>query len=451
MSTVPSRLALRIFLVVWCGRLVSYIGSGLTSFALSLHVYQRSGSITQFSLTSFSYFLPQLLLSPVAGALVDRWDRRRVMLLADLGAGLGTLSSWALVAASEAGHWQLQNWHLYLTIGLGACFSAFRAPAFQATTALLMPKRHLARANSLLELAAGTGQIVAPVVAGLLLGHIGLSGVLLLDLGTLSFAIGSLLLVRFPAPPPSEEGQRGRGQLAQEIATGWRFIRSREGLLRLLAFMAIANLTTAMVLVLLTPLALSFTSAATLGALMSSSGMGMMLGSIMMGVWGGPRRRMLGVIGFHAMAGVSLLAACLPPHVLVLGTAVFCFLFAVPVVSSCAQAIWQTKVPPDMQGRVFAARRMVALVSPPLAALFAGPLADRCFEPWMAQGGLLAGTVGELMGTGRGRGIALLLAVLGLVILLNAVGAWRSASMRNLEEDLPDVLPDASSPRVAAG
>jgi MFS family permease len=430
---------------------VSYIGSGLSSFALSLHVYQGSGSITQFSLTSFSYYLPQLLLSPVAGALVDRWDRRRVMLLADVGAGLGTLSSWALVAASEAGHWKLQNWHLYLTIGLGACFTAFRAPAFQATTALLMPKRHLARANSLIELAAGTGQIVAPVVAGALLGRIGLSGILLIDVATLSVAISSLLLVRFPEPPLSEEGQRGRGRLRQEIATGWRFIRSRLGLLRLLVFMAIANLTTAMVLVLLTPLALSFTDAATLGALMSTSGVGMMLGSITMGVWGGPQRRILGVIGFHMLAGVSLLAAFLPPHVVLLGAAVFCFLFSVPMVSSCAQAIWQTKVPPDMQGRVFAVRRMVGLVSPPLAALAAGPLADRYFEPWMAPGGALASTVGQLMGTGPGRGIALLLVVLGAIILVNAVMAWLSPFVRYLEQDLPDTLPDSSAPRVATG
>ncbi|HEX8434219.1 MFS transporter [Archangium sp.] len=449
MSATPSNSALRIFLVTWVGRLVSYIGSGLSSFALSLHVYQSSGSITQFSLTSFSYFLPQLVLSPVAGALVDRWDRRRVMLLADLGAGLGTLSSWLLVAASEAGHWKLQNWHLYLTIGLGACFASFRAPAFQATTALLMPKRHLARANSLLELAAGTGQIVAPVVAGALLGRIGLSGILLIDLSTLTFAMGSLLLVRFPAPPRSEEGQRGRGQLSEEIATGWRFIRSRPGLLRLLAFVAVANLNTALVLVLLTPLALSFTDAATLGALMSSSGMGMMIGSIAMGVWGGPRRRMLGVIGFHVLAGVSLLAACLPPHVVLLGGAVFFFLFSVPVVSSCAQAIWQTKVPADMQGRVFAVRRMVALVSPPVAALVAGPLADRYFEPWMAPGGALAGTVGRVMGTGPGRGIALLLVVLGTVILVNAVTAWLSPAMRNVEEELPDTLPEPSVLRAA--
>ena len=177
--------------------------------------------------------------------------------------------------------------------------------------------------------------------------------------------------------------------------------------------------------------------------------MGMMIGSIAMGVWGGPRRRMLGVIGFHVLAGVSLLAACLPPHVVLLGGAVFFFLFSVPVVSSCAQAIWQTKVPADMQGRVFAVRRMVALVSPPVAALVAGPLADRYFEPWMAPGGALAGTVGRVMGTGPGRGIALLLVVLGTVILVNAVTAWLSPAMRNVEEELPDTLPEPSVLRAA--
>ena len=200
----------RIFLLTWSGQLVSLVGSALTSFAVGIKIYQDSGSVTDLALVSFLYAVPILLLSPVAGALVDRWDRRRAMLYSDIGAGAGALAMLGMLAADRAGLWSLRPLYLLGPIMVTAVFDAFRWPAYQATTALLVPKRHLGRANGLVELASGTGQVIAPALAAALLTRIGIELVILIDVGTFAFAVLSLAMLRFPAPPASEAGRAAK-------------------------------------------------------------------------------------------------------------------------------------------------------------------------------------------------------------------------------------------------
>lgn len=441
----------RVFGITWLGQVASLIGSGVTHFALGIEIYKRSGSVTQFSLLTFFYLLPMALVSPLAGALVDRWDRRKVMLLSDLGSGIASICIWAMLQASAAGAWTLQSWHFYGPIILSALFNAFRWPAFQASTTLMVPKEQLARANGFVELASGVGQLVSPVLAGVLLLKIGLQGIVLMDLSTFAFSMVTLLMVRFPKPPVSAEGEAARGSLWKEMGLGWRFIRSRPGLVGLLGLLAVINIVMGMVVVLITPLILSFTDAATLGKVMSLSGLGMLFGGIAMGVWGGPKRRIHGVLGFTMLAGLPLMLAVLPPSPWLMGVSAALFLFNIPIVSSCAQTIWQQKVPPDVQGRVFSVRRVVNLLAAPVASVLAGVLSDAVFEPWMAKDGALANSVGQLVGTGTGRGIALLFSALGAVLVVQALAAWQNPHIRNLEEELPDAESGTLTPaRVPA-
>lgn len=433
------------FGLTWFGQAVSLLGSGLTSFALGLHIYQQSGSITKFSLASFCNLLPTMLLSPIAGALIDRWDRRRAMLLSDLGAGFGSILVWLLLMAGERGVLSLQPWHFYAPIAMSSAFGAFRFPAYYATTTLLVPKKQLTRANSLVDLAAGTTQIASPVVAAALVLRIGLKGVVLIDLATFGFAVTTLLIVRFPRPPESAAGRAGRGSLRSEMAYGWRFLRERPGLLRLLAFVTVSNLILALVTLLITPLILGFTNVQMLGVILSLAGLGMLAGGIVIGAWGGPKRRVRGILGFHMLAGIALLMAALPPTAPVVAAGAALYLFTNPMLASCSLAIWQSKVPPDLQGRVFAVRRMISLGAPPVAALLCGPLSDKLFEPWMAPGGALADSAGRVLGTGTGRGIALLFVVLGACVFLNVLLAYLSPRLRNVEDELPDAIPDHAS------
>ncbi|WIG98039.1 MFS transporter [Myxococcus sp. SDU36] len=428
----------RVFSLIWLGQLVSSLGTGLTQFSVGVFVYQNSDSVTEYSLASFFGFLPMVLLAPVAGSMVDRRNRQRVMLLADLGAMTAIGLMWCLVAADRAGLWALQNWHFYPPLALSAAFSTFRILAFSTTTPLLVSKQNLGRANGMVELAMSAGQLLGPALAGVLVVSIGLQGVLLIDLATFLFALATLLSVRIPQP---EAGQReARKSLWTDIALGWRFIRERPGLLGLLAFSSAVNLVSVLVTVLITPLVLSFTDPATLGLVVSCSGVGMVAGGITMGVWGGPKRRIFGVLGAELVAGLALLAAALPASVFVVACAAFVFMFTAPVAMGCSQAIWQSKVPPAIQGRVFSTRRMLALIAPPIAALLAGPLTDKLFDPWMAQDGALASTFGQVLGTGPGRGIALLYVALGIMLAGCVLLTWSSPRVRGVEDELPDAL-----------
>jgi DHA3 family macrolide efflux protein-like MFS transporter len=436
----------RTFLLIWLGQSVSLIGSGLTGFALGVYVYQRTGSVTQFALISLSTALPGILFSPIAGALVDRWDRRRAMILSDLGAGLCTLSLALLLLTSR-----LQVWHIYIAMALSSTFSSFQWPAYSATVTLLVPKEQYGRSSGMIQLGEAVAHILSPVLAGVLIGLIRVQGVMLIDFGTLLFAVAMLLIVRVPRPPETAEGRSGRGSLLREAAYGWTYIRARPGLFGLLLFFAATNFSAGIVGVLFTPLVLSFSSADVLGLLMSIGGLGFMAGSLTMSAWGGPKRRVYGILGSSVLMGAVLFVAGIPPSLWTLGPAAFWYFYSLPIMNGCSQAIWQSKTAPDVQGRVFAVRRMIAWSSTPLAYIVAGPLADRVFEPLLAEGGALADSVGRIIGVGPGRGMGLLFIIMGFLILLAVLAAFSHPRVRRVELDLPDHVAEQMGAPVAVG
>jgi len=434
---------LRIFLITWLGQLVSLVGSGLTSFAVGIKIYQDSGSVTLLSLVSFCYVMPLVLLSPIAGTFIDRWDRRRAMLLADIGAGTGAVIMWALLGAGAS----IPPWVFLGPIVMSSAFDAFRWPAYQAATTLLVPKQHLGRANGLIELASGVGQVAAPALAAALVVRIGVQRVVFLDVMSFVVAIGSLASVRFPKPPARDaaEGDEkpGKKTFLDESLLGWRFIRARPGLVALLALGVTNNVVFGIITVLITPLVLGISNVATLGRVLSIAGVGMLVGGIVQSVWGGPRRRIHGFVGFIALSGVVLFMGAAPPSVSLFATGAALFLFCAPLIVGSAQTIWQSKTPHDVQGRVFAFRRMIVAGAAPLGNLVAGPLADRFFEPWMAANGALAGSVGALIGVGPGRGIGLLFVLLGVIRLGFAMSGVFYPRVWNVEDEIPDAIHDA--------
>jgi MFS transporter, DHA3 family, macrolide efflux protein len=443
MRQILKQPGLRAFLLIWFGQLISLTGSGLTGFALGVWVYLSTGSVTQFALISVSTTLPAILFSPIAGALVDRWDRRIAMIVSDAGAGVSTLII-ALLLLTE----QLEIWHIYLLVGISSTFSAFQWPAYTAATTLLIPKEHFGRASGLVQLAEAAAQIVAPMLAGALLGLIQVQGILLIDFATFLVALATLLIVRIPRPAQTAEGATGKGSLLQEAVYGWRYIKTRRGLLGLLLLFATTNFYFGIATILFTPLVLSFTTPAVLGVLMSIVGVGLLAGSLTMSAWGGPKRRIRGIIGFTMLQGLAMHLAGAPPQVALIAPSVFVIFFISPIVNGCSQAIWMSKTPPDVQGRVFSVRRMIAWSTMPLSYLIAGPLADMVFEPMMAEGGLLASSVGQFIGVGEGRGVGLLFIVLSTLTVITALLAFQYAPLRNVEGDLPDAIGDGG---LAAG
>lgn len=443
---------MRTFLVIWFGQLVSTLGSGLTGFALGVWIYQETGSTTLFAFNLLAFAVPNLIVSPFAGALVDRWDRRRVMILSDTGAGLSTLAV-ALLYFSGG----LEVWHVYILTAINSAFSAFQWPAYSAVTTLLVPKAQLGRAGGMVQIGEAISALASPAIAGVLFVTAGIQGVVMVDFATYLVALLTLMAVRVPRPPATQAGAEGRGSLMQEAAYGWKYIVTRKGLLGLLVIFAATNFLTSLWNPLLPPMILEMSSPKVLGYLASIVGLGMLLGTLVMSAWGGPKRRIHGVLAFLMISGVFQMLLGVSPSLVLIAIAGFGAMFVMPIINASSQAIWQTKVAPDVQGRVFAVRRMIAWSAMPLAYLVAGPLADRVFNPLLMEGGALASTVGQVLGVGPARGTGLLFVISGLLSVLVAGGGYLYPRTRYLEDELPDAMPEkpsgsaASEPAAEAG
>ncbi|MEA2176398.1 MAG: transporter, family, macrolide efflux protein [Blastocatellia bacterium] len=424
-----------VFTLMLIGQLVSLTGSGLTTFALGVWVFQRTGSVTQFALISVFIVLPAILISPFAGALVDRWDRRTALILSDAGAGLCVLGVALLLYAER-----LEVWHIYIANTLISLCTAFQWPAFSAAISLLVSKKQLGRASGMVQTVQAISRLVSPVLAGVLVVTIKIHGVILIDFATFLFSLVTLLLIAIPRPVVSQEGAAAKGTLLSEATYGWKYVKARPGLLGLLIFFAVSNFLLGVVTVLATPLVLTFASAAVLGVVLSVGGSGMLVGSLLMSIWGGPKRRIYGVIGFMMLSALCMVLAGARSSASLLAVAAFIFFFGLPISLGSSQAIWQSKVAPDVQGRVFAIRSMIAWSAMPLAYLCAGPLADRLFEPLLAPGGKLNGSIGRLIGVGPGRGIGLLFITMGFITAMMTIAGFLYPRLRLVEDELPDVI-----------
>lgn len=436
--------SMRTFLIIWAGQVISIVGSGLTGFALAVWIFERTGEATPFALTALFASLPRVLISPVAGAVADRVSRRTIMILADTGNALVTLAVLLMLRAGE-----LQIWQIFVVAAVGSVFGGFQEPAYTASITMLVPKKHFARASGLVHMAHALESLISPLLAGILFVVIGLEGIVLIDFATYFFAIGALLFVRIPDPEPSAE-EREQRSMWGDIAFGWSYLRARAGLLGLLIYFGLVNYMLNSVFVLLGPLVLSFTDAAALGAIQTVMGAGMLVGSIAISSWGGPSRRIRGVLTFIAIGGVGLVVLGLQASPLVIGAGILLLALMVPMASGTSQAIFLAKVEPAVQGRVFAMRGMVARSIIPLAFLTAGPLADRVFEPLMrSPGSALLSGIGSMIGTGAGRGIGLMFILAGLLMLVATAVAFAYPRLRMVEDELPDVVDDAEQAQEA--
>lgn len=429
-----------VFSLIWLGQAISLVGSGLTEFALGVWVYQRTGVATDFALIVFFITLPHVAVSPIAGAIVDRWDRRLVMVLSDSGAALSSLSVAALAWSGA-----LDVWHVYVAALVTSTCAAFQFPAYASLISRLVPKAQLGRANGMVELAWAGGQVASPILAAALLGAISLHGIILLDVLTFAVGVTALLLVRVPRSEIVAEAPAPHGSLLREAAYGWRFIVARPGLRGLLGLFVVINFGIGLFNGLFAPMVLAFAPAEVLGTIMSIGGSGLLLGGLLMTVWGGPRRRLAGILVPVPLLGICMVAMGLQAAPAMIAVAGFLYLFVQPFVNGCDQALWQCKVPHDVQGRVFATRRAIEYSSVLLAYLVAGPLADRLFTPLLVEGGPLAASVGQVLGVGPGRGIGLLFVLAGLGIVLVSAWGWASPRIRRLEEELLDAGPDPSA------
>jgi MFS family permease len=350
------------------------MGSAMTWFGFTIWAWEKTGKASALATLSFFTFLPAVLLTPLAGAFVDRWDRKLVMLLSDFATALGTLMIFLVYSFGS-----LQLWHVYVVSILAGFFTAFQYPAYAAAVTTMLSKDDYTRAEGLLGSARALSGILAPIFAAALLGWIGLSGIMLIDLVTFLAAFGTLILIRIPQPRQTEVGRQSQGTLWEEILFGFRYIQERQSLRSLTILFMLAGIFLAIGATLMAPLVLRLTqnSESALAAVQSTGAAGGVAGSVVLSLWGGTKRRIHNVL--IGGAGASLLGMLwlgLSGAVLFWAIGSFFFSFFEPFVEGGNLAIWQTKVEADVQGRVFAARHLLVQVPYLFGILLAGYLAE---------------------------------------------------------------------------
>jgi DHA3 family macrolide efflux protein-like MFS transporter len=433
----PTRIAhgMKIFTTIWIGQFISTIGSGLSGFALSVWLYQETGSPTLFAISMFVYFLPTVVFAPFAGLITDRFDRRIVMILADSLAGVGTVTVGLLYLTGN-----LAVWHIYLVHVFYSVANTLQWPAYGAATSQLVPKEHLGRASGMNQIGDAISNLIAPAVAGTLYVSVGLEVILAADIFTYLVAISTLLLVRFPRVQKTEEGEGSKESFWSEVMFGWRYIISRKGFIRLQIILAGLNFCISVSHPLFTPMILELFEPDTLGYMNSIIGVGLLLGTLVMSAWGGPKRHIFGTYFFESLFGLSILLTGVSDWIVLIIAARFLGMFALPLANGNTQTIWLSKIPQDIQGRVFSARRMISFSIIPLAYLAAGPLSEKVFIPALSEGGGLVDSVGRWFGTGPDRGMGLMFVFFGTLYLLICLAILLNRHVRRIELDLPDVV-----------
>jgi DHA3 family macrolide efflux protein-like MFS transporter len=433
MKAIRRLQGMQAFYALLGGQLISVIGSGMTRFGLSVWILAETGNMSAYTTMIFFAIFPAGLGALFTGPFIDRWDRRKLFIGANLIASLAILAMAILFFTGS-----MTLWHLYLAMAINGMASAFISPAMQSSARLLVPKEKLNRASGLSQLLRPMETILAPSLAGFIVGAFDLEVVFIVDFITFIVNILILSLMSIPRPPRTAE-QTGKLNFWADLSTGIRYIRERPAFVTLLSlFTIIMFFLPGLAYSLVTPLVLSFESEKALGLILSAFGVGSIFGGVFLASSRGNRRRMNGMLTAMAFAGFAAILIGLWENPWMIGLGVFLTGLSFVFISGLNQIIWQIKSAPEVQGRLFALMGTLAVIGQSLGILIAGPLAGRVFQPMFTQDGLLADTIGVVIGVGAGRGIAFMFILVGLIVIGVALTSWLNPSIRLLEDHLPD-------------
>lgn len=381
------------FFSIWLGQALSLVGSSVAQFALVWWVTTLTGSATVLATATMVAVLPGVLLGPIAGAYVDRWNRRMVLIVAD-----GVVAAAALALAYLFWSGSMQVWHLYVVMAVRAIGGSFHWPAMQASTTLMVPPKHLSRIAGLNQTLNGVMSIAGPPLGALLLAMMPLYGIMLIDVGTAALAILPLLFVQIPQPERSaravaEAAEGKKRSIWTDVAEGLRYVWSWPGLFMILIAAMIINFVMAPASSLMPLLVTKHFGgdALQLGTLESAWGMGVIAGGLFLSAWGGFRRRIYTTLVGVVLMGVGIIVTGMAPSTMfwlaVVGNAIAGFMN--PITNGPLFAVLQATVAPDYQGRVFTVVNSLASAMMPLSLAVAGPLADWLgIRAWYVIGGL---------------------------------------------------------------
>jgi MFS transporter, DHA3 family, macrolide efflux protein len=423
------------FLAVAVSQLFSILASTIVSFALGVWAYEIGGAVLPISIIAICQLTTNLAFGPIAGVIIDRYNRKYVMAFADVLAMTGTVFLFAMHVAGT-----LQLWHLYVHALIIGSSWAFQMPAYSATIGTLVKKSDLSRANAIVGMVDYTPMILAPVCAGLLYPMLGLSGLFALDMGTFAIAILTMLMVHIPDTPSSKEGTANAGNLKREMRLGLAYILRHPSLRSLLVLGLGTDVFIGVIYTIIQTIVLARTGndETVLGLVWAAGGLGVVAASLFLAV----RSNFKSLINISLLMqlgwGFALLVYGLARSTPVWALSIFAAYFCGQVSLITGKSIWQAKVPADIQGRVFSMRRSIMLLSSPLTPLLAATLADSWLEPLFKTSALAPAALTALVGSGPGAGMGAIMLFSGLGVIAFACLGWAMPTVRNVETLLPD-------------
>lgn len=421
---------LRSFLILWITQSLSTLGSTMTTFALVIWSYQQHGSALTTSLLTICSYAPYVLLSIFAGALSDRWNKKVTLLISDSFAALCSISVLFLLSTGK-----LEIWHLYLINTLNGLMNTVQQPASDVAISLLVPAQHYQKVSGLRSFSSSLVTILTPVIATALLAFTSIRAVILFDLITFATAFMSLLCF-IKIPKFTNQGKANRETILQSALSGLQYLKNNRGILDLILFLAVINFTASIYNAALPAMILSRASGGefALGMVNTATGVASLLGSVMVTLLPPPKSRVKVIFNsllFSMSTENFILAFGQSIPIWCLG-AIFGWLF-IPIMSANMDVLFRTKIPIEMQGRVYSVRNTLQFFTIPLGYLCGGFLVDKVFEPFMAEKSITS-LWAVLFGEGKGSGAALLFFVIGVFGALSCLPFRANKNIQKLED-----------------
>ncbi|MCR8657623.1 MFS transporter [Paenibacillus endoradicis] len=423
---MTSQKSFKKFLVVWFGQFISLIGIGITAFSLGVYAFERTHSATSVALVTLFTFLPSILLRPIGGLLADRMDRRLLMIIGDIGAAAGLVFILIMLEARE-----LELWHIYMGVTISSIFSALHSPAYKASATDLLSEEQYSKGSGLVQLAESSKFLFAPVIAGILLSVTTIETILLINIGTFLIAIIAIFVIKKSIAV--DRSDQVNEHWMTEFLEGWYTIKRNKGVLLLVIIISITTFYIGLLETLIGPMMLSFTDVQSLGIFQSISAIGMLISSLIIGMVTLTRRYVSMLIIGLIIGGIAFSLIGLSTNIIFIMIAGFIFLAALPFVNTSADVLVRQNIPNEKQGRVWGMIGILSQLGFIAAYCSAGYLADYLFNPWLAEDGALASTVGSIIGTGPGRGIGLIFIIAGIFVVTIGVLTSRLQSIRELD------------------
>lgn len=414
------------FMTIWCGELISNIGSGMTAFALSVYVYQLTGSVTWVSIVTLLAYLPTILLNPIGGILADRFDRRLMMICGDLFSALGLIY---ILISIQAGH--IGIFPIVIGVTISSVFVSLLEPSYRATVTDLLTEEEYAKASGLVQMASNARYLISPAIAGVILGFSDIRVILIIDILTVFVTVLATATVRKNIK--KVKSRQDKFNFLNEFKEGMQHIVKDKGVFDLVVLMAFMCFFIGCVQTLIIPMVLPIGSVKTVGFMESVSAIGMVIGSVVIGIFGIKKHH--SKILMLALVACGCFMALIGTSTNIVFIVVSCILFftALPFVNTCADVLVRVCIPNEVQGRVWGLISLLTQFGCVIAYAISGILADHVFQPMMQKNGFFASSIGRVIGTGEGRGIGLMLIISGILMVVVALVLGSRKSIREIE------------------